>query len=427
MKSTVEQLNAVQYRLSIEVSPDEVNKAFDGAYRKLQQRARIQGFRPGKAPLTVVRRLYGNSVAGEVHESLINQHLFAAIGEQAFRPVAAPVVDAKSLPTENETFIFTAVVDVLPELKIDNYKGVEVSAEEYAVNDEALNRELSTLRRRSARTRPIEPGQTAAKGMLAALSHTATHKDVAIAALDVKDMTVALGEGELFDGLEAPIFGMTVGQVKTAPVKLPDTYPDKELAGQELSFTLTLNDLKVLDIPALDDEFAKDLNFESAQLLTDEVRKQMESQATNMSRQSLETALLGKILDANPFEVPPAMVDQVIDSMIEEELRGHPEDTRKKALGNSELRKNLLATAKRRTQNTLVLWHVAQKEAIETTEAELNQRLDQVLADAGVTDPKQKATFRKSLEPRLRESVLFEKAMDFLLENAKVTRVPASL
>jgi trigger factor len=121
------------------------------------------------------------------------------------------------------------------------------------------------------------------------------------------------------------------------------------------------------------------------------------------------------------------MVDQVIDSMIEEELRGHPEDTRKNALGNAELRGNLLATAKRRTQNTLVLWHVAQKEQIQTTDAELNQRLDQVLADAGVTDPKQKATFRKSLEPRLRESVLFEKAMDFLLENAKVTRVPASL
>jgi trigger factor len=427
MKSTVEQLNAVQYRLSIEVSPDEVNKAYDGAYRKLQQRARIQGFRPGKAPINVVRRLYGNSVAGEVHESLVNQHLFAAIGEQPFRPVAAPVVDAKSLPTENETFVFTAVVDVLPELKIDNYKGVEVNAEEYSVNDEALTRELNTLRRRSARTRPTEPGQTATKGMLAALSHTAKHKDVEVAALDVKNMTVALGEGELFDGLEAPIFGMAVGQVKTAQVKLPDTYPDKELAGQELSFTLTLNDLKVLDVPALDDEFAKDLNFESAQLLTDEVRKQMEAQAKNMSRQSLETALLGKILDANPFEVPPAMVDQVIDSMIEEELRGHPEDTRKNALGNAELRGNLLATAKRRTQNTLVLWHVAQKEQIQTTDAELNQRLDQVLADAGVTDPKQKATFRKSLEPRLRESVLFEKAMDFLLENAKVTRVPASL
>ena len=153
----------------------------------------------------------------------------------------------------------------------------------------------------------------------------------------------------------------------------------------------------------------------------------MEAQAKNMNRQSLETALLGKILDANPFEVPPAMVDQVIDSMIEEELRGNPEETRKTALRNQELRQNLLPSAKRRTQNTLVLWHVAQKEQIEATEAELANRLDQVLANAGVTDPKQKANFKKTLEPRLKESVLFEKAMDFLIENANVTRVPASL
>jgi len=427
MKSTVEQLNAVQYRLSIEVSPEEVNKAYEGAYRKLQQRARIQGFRPGKAPLTVVRRLYGNSVAGEVHESLINQHLFAALGEQPFRPVASPVVDAKAVPTENETFVFTAVVDVLPELKIENYKGVTVSADEYTVNDEQLNRELSTLRRRSARTKPIEPGQTAAKGMLAALSHTATHHGAEVAALNVDNMTVALGEGELFAGLEEPIFGMAVGEVKTATVKLPDSYSDKALAGQELSFTMTLNDLKLLDVPALDDEFAKDLNFDSATALTDEVRKQMEAQAKNMNRQSLETALLGQILDANPFEVPPAMVDQVIDSMIEEELRGNPEETRKVALRNQELRQNLLPSAKRRTQNTLVLWHVAQKENIEATEAELADRLDQVLANAGVSDAKQKANFKKTLEPRLKESVLFEKAMDFLIENANVTRVPANL
>ena len=425
MKSTVEQLNPVQYRLSIQISPDEVNKAFEGAYRKLQQRARIQGFRPGRAPLGIVRRLYGSSVAGEVQESLVNQHLFAVLGEQSFRPIASPVVESLAVPSENEGFNFSAVVDVLPELKIDNYKGLEVSAEEFDVNEEHVTRELSTLRRRSARTRPIEPGQTAAKGMLAAVSHKAVHNGSEVPALNVDNMTVALGEGELFAGLEEPLFGMAVGEVKTAQVKLPDTYGDRELAGQELAFTLTLNDLKLLDIPALDDEFAKDLNFESAEALVTEVRSQLASQAKNMSRNSVEMALLDKLLTAYPFEVPPAMVDQVIDSIIEEELRGNPAETVKTALKNQDIRKNLLPTAKRRTQNTLLLWHVATKEELKPTDDELNARVEQVVTSAGITDQKTLASVKKTIEPRIRESVILEKAMDFLINNATVTRVPA--
>jgi len=426
MKSNVEQLNPVQYRVDIELTPEEVNQAFDTAYRKIQKKARVQGFRAGKAPLGMIRKLYGGNVASEVHESLINTHLFSALNEQKVRPIASPMVDSKAAPTENQAFNFSAVIDVMPELKIDNYKGVAVNTEVYKVKDGTLDRELHMLRRRQARTRPIEPGQPAAVGMLASVSHSATLDGQDQPSLNVQNMTVALGENELFTGLEGAILGMTIGQTKTAPVQLPESYGDQALAGKELVFTITVGDLKNLDVPSFDDELAKDLNFENADALKADVVTHLEARASDLARQKLETALLDKIIDAYPFEVPPAMVDQVIDSMIQE--LNHPsEDERKRALRDQELRQRLLTTAKRRTQNTLLLWHITQKEQLQVTDEEVRLRVDQALASTGISDPKQSGRLKKNIEPRIRENMIFEKAMDFLINNANITQIPAEI
>src|SRR5690348_16062367 len=109
MKSTIEQLNPVQYRVNVEVSPEEVDAAFDTAYRKIQKKAKIQGFRPGKAPINVVRKLYGANVSHEVAETLINTHLFKALNEQTIRPIASPMVETKEHPSHGKLFSFSAV------------------------------------------------------------------------------------------------------------------------------------------------------------------------------------------------------------------------------------------------------------------------------------------------------------------------------
>jgi trigger factor len=128
----------------------------------------------------------------------------------------------------------------------------------------------------------------------------------------------------------------------------------------------------------------------------------------------------------HPFEVPPAMVDQVIDSMIHE-LQFQSDDERAKALRDQALRQNFLEPARRRTQNTLILWHVTQKEKLQVTDDEVKSRVDQTIASMGMNDPKQLAKIRKNIEPRVRENMIFEKAMNFLIDHAAVTEVPADL
>ncbi len=429
MKSTVEQINPVQYRVNVEIPADEVNAAFDNAYRKLQKKAKIQGFRPGKAPLGIVKKLYGTQVTGEVHENLINKHLFSALDQQSIRPIASPMVETQTRPLAGDGYNFSAVVDVMPQLDFDDYKGIAVTVPSYVVKDETVEREIYTLRRRQARTRAVDAGTKAENGLLAQISHTATLDGKALPGMDVKDMTVHLGNKELFEGLETEILGMGIGETKSAVVTLPDTYGDADLASKAVNFNLTLVDLKHLDIPALDDEFAKDLDVESADVLTKDVRTHLDGRAKDMERQRLESDLLDKLLELHPFEVPPAMVDQVIDSMIQEQQ--HPsDDARNKALKDAELRASYLATAKRRTQNTLLLWHIVQKEKLQVTEDEVGGRLEQVLGSmggVGGADPKTLVQIKKNLEPRIRENLIFEKAMDFLIDNAQVERTPTDI
>lgn len=426
VNSAVEQINPVQYRVRVEVPVTNVNAAFDAAYRKLQKKAKIQGFRPGKAPLGMIKKLYGASVNAEVHESLINTHLFPALNEQALRPIASPVIESGETPRHDQVFKFSAVIDTLPKLDFSDYKAVPVTAEAYSVKDATVAREIAMLTRRAAKTRAVDDGTVAASGLLAGVTHRASLDGIDVPAMHVQAMTIALGNNELFDGLEKEIIGMKIGETKQAQVTLPDDYGDAEIAGKTLDFSITLDDLKHLDIPVLDDEFAKDIDFESADDLKAKIREHLEARAKDMGRQKLEGAILDKILAKHDFDVPPAMVDQVIDSLIQD-LQHPNEESRKQALADEGMREHFRQTARRRTQNTLVLWHVTQKEQLQVTEEELATRLDQTLGGMGIRDPKQIAAARRNLEARLRESMIFEKAMDFLIDNAEITELPADL
>jgi trigger factor len=428
VKSSVQQINTVQYRVNVELSREEVDAAFDAAFKKIQRQARVQGFRPGKAPLGMIRKLYGGHVTQEVHESLINKHLFTALNEQTLRPIATPRVETSTAPTLGQAYNFSAVVDTMPKLEFPDslYKGIAVEGKTFTVKDQTVERELNMLRRRHAKTRAVEAGTKAAKGLLAAIDHTASQDGVDLPNFRVEGMAVELGAGELFEGLETAVLGMAPGETKTVNVKLPADYGDTEYAGKELTFTITLNDLKHLDIPKLDDEFAKDLDYDGKAALEGDVRTQLESRAKDLRRQQLEGVILDKILAGHPFEVPPAMVDQVVDSMIGE-LNHRSDDERKQAMRDPGLREHFKTAATRRTQNTLILWHISQKEKLEVTQAETDERVGAALKSFGITDPKQAARLKQNLEARVRENMIFEKAMDFLIDNAKVTDVPAEL
>ena len=344
--------------------------------------------------------------------------------EKDIRPVASPVLESSDIPAFDKVYNFSAVVDVMPKVELKGYTDLAINAEMYDIKPETVEREIEFLRRRHAKTRALDEGTPAAKNHLVTISHTAVMDGKPVANMDVQDVSVALGHGELLAELEKVLLGMTAGEKKTAPVSLPADYGDKDLAGKTLTFDVEMKSVQELVLPAVDDEFAKDVSFDSAEAMKKNIHEHLSSRAQSMRRQKLESTILDKLIEKNEFEVPPSMVDTVIDSMIQE-LDWQKKDQAQQAMHNEEVRKNFRSTARRKAQNTLILWQVAQQEKIEVTDEDIKSHIAKMMP-AG-TEQAQIDSMATKMAARLRENLIFEKAMDFLIKSAKITDIPASL
>lgn len=424
--SSVEEINSVQRRIKVALPADLVAKAFEDAYRNVQKKAKLQGFRPGKAPLNMIKKLYGDTVRGEVGERLINKHLFDVLKEKKINPIAAPVVENMDMPSTDKEFNFSAVVDVMPEITIKDWKGLDLKADKYEVKPESLTREMDFLRRRHAKTKNLESGVAASSGHLASIGHKVYQNGSLIENMDVEEFPVALGFKEIFADLENAILGMRVGETKKSTITLPNDYNDANLAGKAVDFEITLKNLQELALPELGDDFAKDVGFESLSALEAEISKQLNKRGRQLRRQKLEASIMDELRGRNSFDVPPSMVDQVIDSMIME-LNIGDEKEKKKLLRNEDVRKSFRDTAKTKTQNTLILWRVAQEEKLEVTDEHVRGHIIENVPGSEKWDEKKLADFVKQVKPRVQENLVFEMALNHIIAKAKLTETVVAL
>ena len=424
--SSVEEINSVQRRIKVALPADLVAKAFEDAYRNVQKKSKLQGFRPGKAPLNMIKKLYGDTVRGEVGERLINKHLFDVLKEKKINPIAAPVVENMDMPSTDKEFNFSAVVDVMPEITIKDWKGLDLKADKYEVKPESLTREMDFLRRRHAKTKNLESGVAASSGHLASIGHKVYQNGSLIENMDVEEFPVALGFKEIFADLENAILGMLVGETKKSTITLPKDYNDANLAGKAVEFEITLKNLQELALPELGDDFAKDVGFESLSALEAEISKQLNKRGQQLRRQKLEASIMDQLRGRNSFDVPPSMVDQVIDSMIME-LNIGDEKEKKKLLRNEDVRKSFRETAKTKTQNTLILWRVAQEEKLEVTDEHVRGHIMENVPGSEKWDEKKLADFVTQVKPRVQENLVFEMALNHIIAKAKLTETVVAL
>jgi trigger factor len=420
LTSSVEEINSVQRRVRVAVAPELVNKAFDDAYRAVQKKASLQGFRPGKAPLTVIKKFFKDRVTSDVVDKLINTHLFSILKEKKINPIASPVVEEiKDLAADKE-FAFSAVIDIMPEIKISGYKGLKLNADKYEIKEDIITREVDFLRRRNAKTKSVEDNAAAGKGHLASIGHKVFHEGQLIENMAVEEFAVALGFNEIFEDLENAIIGMKVGETKKAMIKLPDTYNDPALAGKTVEFEITLRSLQDLAMPAVDDEFAKDVGFDSVVAMQTSIKDQLEKHAAKKRKQKLETTIMAELRKANNFDVPPSMVDQVIDGMINE-LQVQDEKEKKKLQKNDDLRRSFRDTAKTKAQNTLILWRIAQDEKLTVSDDAIKKHITDNMPGTDKWEESKLNDLVKNFRPRLEESLLFDLALDHVIDNGVLT------
>ena len=428
MKATVESLNSVQRRIQVELPAEAVNTAFEDAYKRIQKKAHLQGFRPGKAPLNLIKKFYSGSVASEVGEKLVNQNVFKVMTENKINIVAAPVLEKADLPANDTAFHFTVVVDVMPEIVIPAYKGLEISCETFPVANDAVDKQIEDLRKRSAKKKPLGSDVAAGPGHAVKMKLKAFRDDdTEITGLPVEDIDTVLGESQLVPEIEQAIHGMKIGETRETKVTLPENFADQTMAGKGLRYQVTLTEISEMQLPAADDELAKDFEFETLAMLKENILERMTTQMTQQRRHALEEKVLDKLLETAPFEVPPSLVDEAIDGMIKERFTNLEGAALKKALFDENMRQELRPVARRRTQNSLVLVKIAQDEKIEVTGDDVRNYIQRQYGQAANRTDTNLDSLVKLLGDRVKQSLLFEKTLDLLSNSAAVKDLPARL
>jgi trigger factor len=422
MKSVVEDISTVKKKLSIEILPDAVTKEMDKAIADVAKKAKIPGFRPGKAPKNIVEKHYGDEVRSEVMQRLVTESYLQALQEHNLNPVDMPQIENVSPLAKGSSLTFTATVEVRPHIELGVYDGIEVKEENITVSDEEVNQTLDRLRDMYAQLEVVE-GRPLEKEDTAIIDFEGFREGKSIEGAKAADYMLSLGSNSLIPGFEEQLVGMNRGETREIKVTFPADYNNKDLAGKAAAFTVTLKEIKKKVLPELNDEFAKDIgNNATVAELKEGIKKDIEVRKKNDQASAQREALLSKLVDSHSFDVPPGMVERELQSMARSQAtRLARRGVDVNSFDYAKFRDENRGLADKRARGILLLDVIAEKEKLEVTDQEVNSALAVMARSAGQTVDAIKKYY-ESLDgglDNLRASLVREKALGLLLSRAK--------
>lgn len=416
MNVSVRATGSWQHTLDIEVPVDEVERRLDETARGIQRRASLPGFRKGKVPLPLVRQHYADAVEQEFLESFVPRVTGEAINEARLDPVVPALVRNLRF-TPGQPLRFEALVDVRPEVESRDYKGIQATRRLRPVNEPAVEAMLARLREESAvfvdLDRPAERGDF--------VLVDSVRLDVngrRLPSTRARGLRIHLGAPDLLPDLEAGLLGAAEGQERTMDVQYPADYPTQELAGRAARYLVRVRKIQAQKVRELDDNFAREVfHLESLEELRSRVRLNLEGEEHLRVRREVEGAITDELVRRNPFDLPPRLVEWMLDRVIKEAARERTVDD---AL-REELERRYRPGVERSLKREILLAAVARQETLDVTDEEVAQEIDRMVQ----SDPRQAARVRahyQSPERResLKESLLERKALDWIINAADV-------
>ena len=403
----------------------------DAEYRELKKTAQIKGFRKGKAPMDIVRSYFKNQVQADSARKIIEETFQPALDERNIKPVSVIRIDPEDF-TAGKPFKYTAEIEVVPSIEVKDYKGLKLTRQVREVTDEEVKARLQALRERNGRLRPIPETRGVAEGDHLVLDVEAEVDGETVIALTVTDYRLELGRNFYLPDFDARLYGMKVEETKVLNIDLPEDFPRKDVAGKSATFSVTVKEAKERILPALDDDFARDLGeFETLEALKlairDDFKKLYDSEAEDEVRRQIVAILTEK----NPFEVPDSMVEAEIDRVLRkslERLAMQGIDPKRLPMPTQEQRDRLRPAAVRTVKAFQLLSAIGKQEGIEISdediEAEIAKKADLLGVSADhVKDQLEEAAMMDDMREALRQ----EKAYSLIEEHAEITeekRVP---
>jgi len=425
LKVTVEEPSAVARSITVEVPAAEVDGRFERVLRDYRRKAVQPGFRKGKVPADVIRRLYWGDVTADVARGLIGDTFEAAVGKVAIEPIADPEFEITTLE-EHLPFTYVAKVEVRPRFEPAGYVGIEVAGESVEVKDEELERLLEEVRQSHATVKKIEDARGLRDGDVAVITFEGTAGGTPIPGGSGKDFPVTLGSNTFPPGFEDNLIGATVGETREFTLRLPEQFGDPALAGKEALFTVTVADVRERILPALDDEFAKDVGeYQGLEDLKARMRENIRHSKMIASRNRLRDSVANTLAELHPIEVPPTLLERRKESMIadaERHLaqRGMPWAEVQKT--RTAIREDAGPAAEKKARVALILEAIAEREKIALTDAELAAEIMKI-ATSYKLEPGEvrRRLIQNETMTGLMAALLEDKVLEWVVDRAKTS------
>ncbi len=425
-------LENAQMELQIEVPENRVEMEYKSVFNKIQNNAKIDGFRKGKAPLELIERKFLAMADQEVAENLLRSIYVDAVTEKNLKPVSVPHFDFDMI-ARGKSFSFKVIIDVMPEIQIGNYSGLTVEERECKITDEDVQGEIETLRERHATVSKKDEGAKIEKGDLVKfkMKRIDNVEPDEIEKVEFKDFSIIVGKSKDEYTIDTETVGMAVNDEKEIKIKYPKDYMVSDLAGQSVRYLIKIEEINRMELPALDDDFAKDLGeYASLEDLRKEIRKNLESFVQQKAKNESRNKLLKEIIEKTTFDIPNSMIEKEMSALFQrvQERTGYfAEDinqfTSTLGLNPEEFSQKLKEEAGANIKSTLVLSEIAKKEDLKVPEEKFRELIEAVAKrnNRNVEELEKFIADNNSRE-NIESELLLEQSLDFIYSKAVVKK-----
>lgn len=429
-----------EYKVTL--TAGEVETKINERLEELGRTVKIPGFRPGKVPLAVLKTKYGKAIMGEVLEHAVNDSTLKAINENKLRPAMQPKIEVKTFD-ETQGLEYTMAVELLPEVKVADLTKIEIEKLEAKPEDKIIKEALEGIAKRHKTTEVVSDKAHKSKtGDIVVIDFDGTVDGTAFPGMKGEAHHLELGSKSFIDTFEDQLTGVKTGDKKTVTVTFPTPYANAALAGKKAEFKVEVKEIRTATVPAIDEEFAKKLGFESLDKVKQAITDQIQAEYNQMTRLNVKRDLLDQLDETHDFPVPAGMVDAEFQGIwqqvkgqnhqhdhahdhnhVHDESCNYGKDHGAESEGTEEEKQELKDIAHRRVKLGLVLAEIGRENKIEVTVQELQQA---VITEARRYPGQEKEVFdyfqknRQALES-LRAPIYEDKVIDFILERSKIS------
>lgn len=428
MQVKIEDVSPVEKKLFVEIPWETVSQRLGNAYKELGKGVALKGFRKGKVPRPVLEQVYGQRVNAEVAYELVRESFFRANQEHQLAAVAEPRVEEAAPIKKGQPFTFKAIIEVRGEVTPQDYKQLEIERRRLAIPESAVEESLAQLRREHTELRPIEGRDVTAAGDIVGLSVTGTIGEHQINqpqfAVDLDD-----AEREPLPGMREALLGVPLDlKDKQIEITVPDDFKDESIRGRKAQLSVTILEVRAKEVPALDDEFAKDTGkADTLEGLRAALRKELEAREQETIDREAREGVLRELIKKNQIPVASSLVERAVEMQYQRlrQMLGMKPDRNNPTAGlTDELREKLRPAGADEVRGQLLLEAIADKENIAVLDGELDKHIEETAKGRNVAPAKLRAEWQRDGRiDNVTYSLRQDKVLKFLVDNAKVTEV----